>query len=75
MNQNKLLCNCFAKVQFGKLEKDFEDLANSKMELDDMLKVEREASSAKDEIIKCQDKQILELEVASFFFFFVLINT
>ena len=56
------------------MENDFEDLAKSKMELNDILRVEREASSAKDEIIKCQDTKILELEVDSFSFF-VIINT
>ena len=47
------------------MERDFADLANSKRQVDKNWEIEKDASKAKDEIIKSQDDKILELEVSS----------
>ena len=46
------------------MESEFVDLTRSNKKADENLKFEREASKAKDEIIKCQDAKILEIEVS-----------
>ena len=47
------------------MERDFADLANSKRQVDKNWEIEKDASKAKDEIIKSQDDKILKLEVSS----------
>ena len=42
---------------------DFDDLRKAKNDVEDTLKLERDASKVKDEIIKQQDAKILEFEV------------
>ena len=48
------------------MQKEFEDLINSKRNAIDNLNHERLASKTKDEIIKSQDAKILDLEVRDF---------
>ena len=46
-----------------KMQREFEDLTNSKREAIENLNLERQASKTKDEIIKSQDAKILDFEV------------
>ena len=48
-----------------KMQREFEDLTNANREAIQNLNLERQASKTKDEIIKSQDAEILDLEVSS----------
>jgi hypothetical protein len=52
--------------QMEKMQREFEDITNSKREAIENLNLERQASKTKDEIIKSQDAKILDLEVSYF---------
>ena len=49
-----------------KMQREFEDVTNSKIAAIENLNHERQASKIKEEIIKSQDAKILDLEVSYF---------